>query len=134
MNDHSKWLRALAAGGKGGFVLPPASRGRKYVFGFQAAADFTGATMRAEVRAAPDASGSPLASFSVSGPVVAAGVSTFTLMLAAGSGANSTGALPADTAGEGVIYLPVDVLLTPLGGDEELLFGASLPLIGRITA
>ena len=50
-----EWLRQLTASGKGGFTLPAALRGRKYVYGFQAAADFTGATMRSEVRIAPDA-------------------------------------------------------------------------------
>ncbi len=128
-----EWLRQLAAGGKGGFVLSPATRGRVYNFAFRAAADFTGATMRAQVRAAPDAAGSPLATFAVTGPVVSGGFSTFTLTLAAGSGANSTGALPADGSGDGVIHLPVDVLLTPQGGAEELLFGAALPVLGRIT-
>ena len=127
------WLLALAAGSKGGFVMESASRTRRYVFGINAAADFTGATIRAQVRSAPDAAGSPLATFAVTGPVVAAGISTFTLELVAGSGANSTGILPADSTGDGVIYLPVDVLLTPLGGSEELLFGAALPLLGRIT-
>jgi hypothetical protein len=130
---YDNWLAQLKAGGKGGFELPPATRGRKYAFAFQAQHDFTGATIRAEIRAAPDAGGAALATMAVTGPVVAAGVSTFTISLAAGSGANSTGALPADGDGDGIVWLWLDVLLTPSGGDEELLFGSVLPLLGRIT-
>lgn len=134
MTPFDGWLSQLAGSGKGGFTLPAASRTRKYTVGVQIPGDFTGATMRAEVRAGPDAGGSALASFTVTGPVVAGGNSTFSLSLAAGSGANSTGVLPADAAGDGTVWLAVDVLLTPSGGTEELLFGAALPLVGRITA
>ena len=128
-----EWLRQLAASGKGGFTLPAATRGRKYSFGFQATADFTGATLRGEVRLAPDAGGAALATFTCSGPTVALGVTTFTIVLLAGTGANSTGILPADGDGDGLVELAVDVLLTPSGGVEELLFVAKLPVLGRVT-
>jgi hypothetical protein len=127
------WLRELASAMKGGIRLPAASRGRLYELAINLPGDFTGATMRAEVHSAPDAA-PVLATFAVTGPVVAAGVSTFTFTLAAGTGANSTGVLPGDDDIDGVEEFPVDFLLNPAGADpEELLFGAVLPLTGRVT-
>jgi hypothetical protein len=130
------WLTQLRLAGKGGAKLRGATRGRKYRLELRLDGDFTGAVLRSQIRASPDAA-PVLAQFAVTGPtVVTVGpvtTSSFVAVLAAGSGANSTGILPADSGGDGYIELPVDFLLTPSGGDEELLFGAVLPLIGRIT-
>lgn len=133
MSAFDTWLRQLTAAGKGGFALPAATRGRKWAFALRLEYNFTGATIRGQVRAAPDAAGAPLVTLVVSGPVYAAPYTTFTISLAAGSGANSTGILPADSDFDGLVELPLDVLLTPAGGDEELLFGALLPVLGRVT-
>jgi hypothetical protein len=133
ITQFDEWLRQLAAAQKGPVTFPGASRGRKYVTTVSLPGDWTGATMRAQARLRPDAAGDPIATFAVTGPVVAAGVSTFTLTLTAGAAAGSTGAFPADSDLDGVEQFAVDVLLTS-GGVEELLFGGVLPLLGRITA
>lgn len=125
------WLRALAAAGKGGIRLEGASRGRAFTLLVHLAGSWTGATMRGDVRIRPDAAAA-LSVFTVTGPVVANGYSTFTCTLAAGTGANSTGVLPADTDLDGVEEFPFDLLLTPSGGTEELLLGGVLPVTGRI--
>ncbi|TYC93055.1 hypothetical protein [Novosphingobium sp. BW1] len=95
--------------------------------------DWTGATMRAEARLYPDAAGDPIATFAVVGPILDGDLSTWTLSLAAGSGADSTGAFPSDADLDGVERFAVDVLLTPSGGSEEILFGGVLPLLGSVT-
>lgn len=125
------WLRELKRARKGGVRLH-ASRGRKHELVINLPGDWTGATLRGEVRASPDA-GSVLATYSVTGPVVGSGRSVFTCSLAAGTGSDSTGVLPPDSDMDGVAEFPVDLLLTPLGGTEELLLGFELSLIGRIT-
>lgn len=126
------WLREQSLAGKGGVRLQAASRARLYVLGVSLPGDWTGATLRGEVHAAPD-SPTVLAEFQISGPVVDAGRSLFTVSLGAGTGTDTTGALPADGDLDGVEEFPVDFLLTPSGGAEELLFSAVLPLTGRVT-
>ena len=124
-----EWLRQLKLGNKGPVRLSLVTRGRKWEQSVSLVGDYTGATMRGEVRVSPDAVGSAEAEFTVTGPVVAGGYSTFTLSLST----VETEALPSDGDADGVEFLPYDLLLTPSGGDEELLFGGVLPLIGRIT-
>lgn len=133
--SNESWLQRLKAAGKGGIRLDanPATRGRAWSMPVVLPADFTGATMRGQIRLEPDAAGAALAEFAVSGPVVADGTSTFTLSLDAGTGANSTGILPADADADGAEDFPFDILLPPDGGTEELLVGGILPVVGRIT-
>lgn len=126
------WLREHARSGKGGITLAEASRGRKYTLNINFDDDRTGATIAGRVRSSPDAV-STLATFSVSSAYDSgADVTTFTCTLAAGSGANSTGVLPADSDADGLEYFPVEFEMTPEVGDMELLFGALLPVSGRI--
>ena len=127
------WLRALRDAEKGPVVLTQATRGKAWEHAVAMAGDWSGSTMRGEVRSYPDAEGDPLATFVVSGPVIADGYSTFTLSLAAGNGENSTGNLPADSDADGIERFPFDLLITPSGEEEELLFGGFLPIRGRIT-
>lgn len=131
MATFEPWLAQLAAAGKGPVTLY-ATRGRAWRTTITLAGNWTGATMRGQIRLEPDAAAS-LASFTITGPVVVGDSTQFTLSLAAGAGANSTGVLPADSAGENFIELPFDLLLTPSGGVEDLLFGGNFILIGRIT-
>ncbi len=86
--------------------------------------------MTVQARLRPDAAGDPIASFTVAGPEVAAGLSTFALSMTAGV----TAGFPPDSDLDGVEQFAVDVLLTPAGGMTELLFGGVLPLLGRVTA
>ncbi len=130
--EFDSWLRALSAAGKGPAPLA-ATRGRRFSDDIWLPGDWTGATVAGQVRAAPDASGSPLVTFTCPAPVVADGWSKFTLSLASGTGANSTGALPADGDGSGLASFPYDLTITPSGGVPELLLGGPFNLIGRIT-
>lgn len=130
MSAFDDWLQQLAAAGRGPVVFKTCSRGRVFEYLFSLEGDWTGATIASEVRLYPDAGGAALATFNCTGPVVAGGASVFTMALTA----IETAALPAAPTGEGFIELAVDVLITPSGGDEQLLFGGTLPVIGRITA
>lgn len=127
-----RWLEALRAAGKGPVNLPAASRGLAYSTTFSLPGDWTGATARAEIRAEPG-SGTVLAEFSKTNEGFADGVTVFTLELSSGTSTNSTGILPSDPTGDGVVRLPYDILLTPSGGSEELLFGGIFTLLDRVT-
>lgn len=129
------WLAACAAAGKGGARwIWTAMRGFKYTAVIDLDGDWTGATMAAYVRQQPDAVGDPLVTFSVTGPVVATlgGVTTsaFTFELVAGTGANSTGILPADTDGDAVLDLPLFITITESGGSAELFAGGIMRVMG----
>lgn len=134
MTTFDTWLAALAAGMKGGnsVSLPLATRGLKWEHDIEIAGNWTGAALEGSVSSAPDAA-SPLATITVGALAYDAGddVTTWTVSLAAGTGANSTGVLPTDGDGDGVEYLPCAFYMTPSGGSKELLFGAAFPLTGK---
>lgn len=134
MSAFDDWLGQLKASGKGPVTLYTCTRGRAFEYPFALAGDWTGATIRGQVRTAPDAAGDPIVTFTTSGPTVLGSFSVFTISLAAGTGVNSTGILPAAATGDGSAEFAFDLLITPDGGDETLLFGGVLPVIGRITA
>lgn len=134
MSSFDDWLAELKAAGKGPVTLRTCTRGREFEYSFALAGDWTGATLRGQVRLEPDAAGDPLVTFTCSTPAVASGYSIFTISLASGVGANSTGILPASPLGDGAAEFAFDLLITPAGGDETILFGGVLPVIGRITA
>lgn len=129
------WLAACAAAGKGGARwVWTATRGLAFGIVLDLDGDWTGTAMAAYVRQQPDAAGAALVDFSVTGPVVVTVgdivTSAFTFTLAAGSGANSTGALPADTDGDGVVDLPLFITLTESGGTADLFAGGIMRVIG----
>lgn len=129
------WLAACHAAGKGGARwIWTATRGLAYTGVVDMDGDWTGATMAAYVRQQPDAAGDPLVEFTVTGPVVAtvdgAPRSVFTFTLASGTGANSTGILPADDDGDGVVDLPLFVTITPSASSEQLYAGGIMRVIG----
>lgn len=128
MTTFDEWLRGLGAAQKGPVTLPAASRGRVWNTSIALPGDWTGATLRGEIRLDPDASPA-LVAFTVSGPSVGGGESLFSLSLTDAQ----TSSLPSDSDGDGIEYFPFDLLLTPSGGDEELLFGGTFTLLGRIT-
>lgn len=123
------WLAALRSAGQLADPIPPATRGLKWEEPIEIEGDWTGAALEGSLRASPD--GSVLATFSLSGPVVADGVSTWIASLAAGSGSNSTGALPADADADGVERFACMFRLTPSGGDKDLLFGGMFTVLGN---
>lgn len=132
------WLQQLAAAGKGGASLagdeiPTATRGEAFSYPILLPGDWTGATISAAIRAAPDAS-SILATLSVSSASYNAvtGYTTWTATLASGTGTDSTGSLPADNDGSGVEVFPISFFFTPSGGTRTLLFGAPFVLLGKV--
>lgn len=122
-----EWLRQLGTAGKGPVTLPAAVRGEPWSRPIELEGDWTGSALAGSIRVAPD-SATVLASFTVTGPVVAAGFTTFTLSL---SGAQ-TGGLPDDSDGDGVEPFPFMLRFTPSGEPEELLFGGILPVLGAV--
>lgn len=122
-----EWLLRLRAAGKGGVSLPSAFRGAVYSTPLTMAGDWTGATLRGEVSASPDAD-TPLIAFTVSGPVLDEGYTIWTLVLTE----TQTRDLPADTDLTGAEDFPFMLWLTPDGEAEDLFFGGLLPLIGSV--
>ncbi|WP_288413869.1 hypothetical protein [uncultured Novosphingobium sp.] len=129
-----EWLRQLAAAEKGPVPFKNMTRGRLWRQDIYLPGDWSGATMRAQIRLYPDAPGDPLVTCNVFGPDLVGDTTKFQLQLGAGSAGNATGALPADGSGEGVAQFAIDVLLTPAGGVEDLLFGGVVTVLGRVTA
>jgi hypothetical protein len=84
------------------------------------------------VKVAPDAP-SELAVFSVGTPIFADEVTTWAFSLAAGSGVNSTGSLPADADGYGVAVFVYDLLLTLSGGSPQRIAAGLFPVSGFVT-
>lgn len=128
------WLATLAAGGKGGSAIsmPLATRGLKWETDVEISGNWSTATLEGSVSSAPDAA-SPLVTMTVGSATYSAvdDTTTWTVSLASGTGANSTGILPTDTDGDGVEYLPCAFYLTLSGGSKEMLFGAAFPLTGK---
>lgn len=126
------WKATLAAQNKGPHDLAPATRGQYYEVAIAYPGDVTTATLTGSVRSSPD-SGTALSVFTIGTPAFADGVTTWIVSLAAGTGAGSTGVLPADTDGNGVEYFLYDFLLQLSGESAERLFGGLLPVSGHIT-
>ena len=129
------WLQLLAAGGKGGsaITLPLAIRTLKWEHVLVLDGNWADATLEGSISASPDAA-SALATVTIGTPAYdsATASTSWTVILAAGTGSNSTGSLPTDTDGDGVEYLPIAFYLTPDGGSKDMLFGAALPLTGKV--
>lgn len=124
-----EWLRALARAGKGPATLY-CDRGVAFVCMLAVGADLTGASLRGEVRASPNSTGTALATFAVSAFSLAGGQTSFTISLTKAV----VNALPAPSDGSGVADLVFDLLWTPSGGVEQRLFGGIFKVIGQVTA
>lgn len=132
------WLQLAAAAGKGGSSLTlkdvrPAVRGDPWSMIVRLSGNWLTATLTAAIRAAPDAATS-IADLTVSSPSYdsAAGKTTWTLSLAGGTGANTTGSLPPDTDGDGREVFPLAATLQPAGGSPQLLFAAAFYVSGKV--
>lgn len=139
MSRFDTWLAALRLAKKGGVYLSeaPASRGRPWSLALAFPGDYSAATLTAQLRHEPDAADPPLAVMTVEvGSFDAgageAGETVVTLSLASGTGADSTGALPADGDHDGIAEFPFDIVMS-FEGETDLLMGGVLPVIGRIT-
>lgn len=131
--QYTAWLQSLAAANKGPVTLPTATRKLAYSHVIALTGpDYSGATITGQVRSSPD-SDTILAAFTIGTLAYSDGVTTVPISLAAGTGSNSTGVLPADSDLDGVEYFPFDFLMTPSGGAAERLFGGLLPVSGHIT-
>jgi hypothetical protein len=130
MTSFDDWLRALRAAQKGPVTLPAATRGLAWSCPVRLSGDWSGAALEGSISIAPDAA-DPLATFTVTGPVVAGGYSTWTLSIPAGTGAGQTGGLGTDADLDGKIELPAMLRLTPSGGVKSTLFGAVFTVLGK---
>ncbi len=126
MSQWDDWLASLrSAGMLADLSTAPATRGLKWEEPIEIDGDWTGASLEGSVSASPD--GGTLATFTITGPVVASGVSTFTASLSAAG----TSALPTDTDANGKTELPCMFRLTPSGGDKDTLFGGIFIVVGQ---
>ena len=131
MANNDEWLRQLAAANKRGAKLRT-GRHEPFTRVISLPGDFTGAVLVGQVRLYPDAPGDPLASFTVTGPVVAGGRSKFTISLTEAQMENPA-IIPAAPAGDGEVTLVYDLLLTPLGQPRGLLMGEEFVCVGGVT-
>ena len=132
MTDFEPWLRRLRSAGLLVDSIPPAFNGLKWSEPIVIAGDYTGATLEGTVSLTPGAAA--LATFDISGPLVAGGNSTWIASLDDGAGANSTGGLWTDTGdgdGDGIVELAAMFRLTPDLEPPGVLFGGTFALLDQ---
>lgn len=129
MTPYASWLASLGALRAD---LPPCVRGLAMSHTLTFPGNVTTATLAGSVKASPDAP-TELAVFSMTTPVFADGVTSWTFNLAAGFGGNSTGILPADTDFDGVTTLIYDLLLTLPGSTAQRIAGGLFTVSGFVT-
>lgn len=117
MTPFEDWLRRLAAAQLLIEGIPPAFRGLKWEQPVEIEGDYNGAALEGSVSLTPGAT--PLVSFTMSGPVVVAGVSTWIASLST----VQTAALTGDGDGDAIVELAAMFRLTPSGGTEAVLMG-----------
>lgn len=126
MSEWSDWLRELRAARKGPADLPAATRGLAWSHPVVLEGDWTGSVLEGSVSVSPRDTHTPLKTFTVTGPVVASGWSTFTISLSSGD----VSGLPTDADLNGEIKLPYMLRLTPSGGAKETLIGGIFTVLG----
>ena len=125
MTPYASWLASLGALRAD---LPPCVRGLAVSHTLTYPGNVTTATLAGSIKASPDAP-TELAALTVSTPVFADGVTTWTFSLSGGQ----TLALPADTTFNGVTTLIYDLLLTLSGGTAQRIAGGLFPISGFVT-
>jgi hypothetical protein len=125
MTEYDTWLRTL---GTRRADMPMTVRGLPVSHTVTYPGNVTTATLAGTVKASPDST-SELATFTVGTAVFADGVTTWPISLTG----TQTGALPADTDGDGRTDLIYDFLLTLSGGSPARLFGGLFPVSGFVT-
>jgi hypothetical protein len=125
MTPYADWLASLGALRAD---LPPCVRGLAVSHTLTYPGNVTTATLAGSIKASPDAP-TELAAFTVSTPVFADGVTTWTFSLSGGQ----TLALPADTNFNGVTTLIFDLLLTLPGGTAQRIAGGLFTVSGFVT-
>lgn len=129
------WLTLASQDGRGGLSAQPFSfvRGQTKAqrFDFNAHdtyGDWTGGTFSAELRASPDATGSALATFSVTTGTPAGGVTPVTFTL---DGSAHT-SIPADTDGDGVTEVMMQIDFTPTSGTPDAIIQTRALFVGNV--
>ena len=125
MTPYADWLASLGALRAD---LPPCVRGLAVSHTLTYPGNVTTATLAGSIKASPDAP-TELAALTVSTPVFADGVTTWTFSLSGGQ----TLALPADTNFNGVTTLIFDLLLTLPGGTAQRIAGGLFTVSGFVT-
>lgn len=129
------WLTLAANDGRGGLAAQPSTivRGttKSFVYNFAEHPDFddwTDGTFTADLKASPDAPGSALASFTITTGMPASGVTPVTFTLLGSAHTN----IPADTDGDGVTEVFMQVDFTPDGGSAEAIIQTRVLFTGAI--
>lgn len=125
MSQWDEWLAALKAAGRGGAHLPQLTidRGLAYSKVIAFAADLSGDTITAALRASPDAA-SVLVDFTVAVGAYTGGTTEVTLSLTSAQ----TAALPADSDLDGVEEFPFDLLR-----NGARLLAGTIKIAGKVT-
>lgn len=133
MTEFAAWLATLGALRAD---LPASECVRKLAVEhtFTYPGDVTSATLSGAVKASPDAE-AELATFTIGTPSYDAGTgrTSWTFGLSGGTGANSTGSLPASGATDGVATFVYDLLLTLSGGTAQRVAAGLFPVSGFVT-
>lgn len=119
-SQFASWLAVAERDGLGGMSAePPAiSRGRAFILFANVAAhpdygDWTAGAFTARLRAAPDAGGAALATFTCTTGTPSGGVTRVTLSLPV----SAQGLIPAGDAATGLAELFLELVFTPTAGD-----------------
>jgi hypothetical protein len=123
MTTFDDWLRRLAAAQLLVDPIPPAFRGLKWEQPVEIEGDYTGATLEGSVAVNPGADA--LADFTMSGPTVADGFSTWIASLSTAQ----TAALAGDGDGDAIVELAAMFRLTPSGGTKAVLMGGTFTVM-----
>ena len=123
MTTFDDWLRRLAAAELLIAPIPPAFRGLKWEQPVEIEGDYTGAALEGSLAGNPGAT--PLVDFTITGPVVADGVSSWTASLSEAE----TAALTADNDGDAIVELAAMFRLTPSGGTKAVLMGDTFTVL-----
>lgn len=129
------WLTLAANDGRGGLSSQPSTivRGstKSFVYNFATHPDFddwTDGSFSADLKASPDAAGAALASFSITTGIPASGVTPVAFTLLGEDHDN----IPADTDGDGVTEVFMQVNYTPDGGSAEAIIQTRVLFTGAI--
>ena len=129
------WLSLAAQDGRGGLSAAPPTivRGSPASFRLDLNAhptfgDWTGGTFSAVIKASPDASGSALATWVISVGTPAGGVTPVTFTLAG----DAQGSIPADTDGDGVTEMFMQIDFTPTAGSATAILQTRVLFVGAI--
>lgn len=126
----SEWLAAEKAAGRGGVIWPEAIvRGLPFAFTLAIPANVSGDSFKLALRAAPDAGGSPLATFSVSVGSFASGVTPVTFVLSE----SAVDGLPVDSLGKGLTELVGDIIHIPASGNPARMAAFVFTISGKVT-